>query len=193
MCSWCYGFSPELSEALKELDGKVKLEMVMGGLRPYNTQTMQELKDFLQDHWEEVGQRSGQPFQYDILKDHSFVYDTEPACRAVRVVRKLNPAKEFEFFKAVQTAFYYENQNTADVQTYLTIARSLDIDSDLFKKEFESDEMKDAVKKEFTYSSEIGVRGFPTVVLQKEDKFYLISNGYTSSEDIIEKCKKMLD
>ena len=192
MCSWCYGFSPELSEALKSLDGKVELEMVMGGLRPYNTQTMQELEDFLKSHWEEVGHRSGQPFQYDILKDHSFVYDTEPACRAVRVVRKLNPSKELEFFKTVQTAFYYENKNTADVQTYLAIAKKMDIDGAAFQKEFESDEMKALIRKDFEKSAEMGVRGFPSLILVHENKNISISNGYLPSEQVVQKIELFL-
>jgi len=193
MCSWCYGFSPELSEVLNELDGKVELEMVMGGLRPYNKQTMKELGDFLKHHWEEVGQRSGQKFQYDILNDHSFVYDTEPSCRAVRVVRKLKPAKEFEFFKAVQTAFYYENKNTADVQTYLKIAEEFDIDTDLFKKEFESEEMKDLIRKDFEKSAEMGVRGFPSMILVDGNKNIMIANGYLPSEQVVQKINLFIE
>lgn len=192
MCSWCYGFSPELSKALKELDGKVELKMVMGGLRPYNTQTMVELGDFLQHHWEEVGERSGQPFKYDILKDKNFVYDTEPACRAVRAVRKLKPTKEFEFFKAVQTAFYYENKNTADVQTYLAIAKEMDIDASDFQKEFESDEMKALIKKDFEKSAEMGVRGFPSMILVDGEKNIIIANGYLPSEQVVQKIELFL-
>jgi len=193
MCSWCYGFSPELSEVLNELDGKVELEMVMGGLRPYNKQTMQELGDFLKHHWEEVGQRSGQKFQYDILNDHSFVYDTEPACRAVRVVRKLDPSKEFEFFKAVQTAFYYENKNTADVQTYLAIAKTLDINPTDFKKEFESEEMKALIRKDFEKSAEMGVRGFPSMILVDGNKNIMIANGYLPSEQVVQKINLFIE
>jgi len=112
MCSWCYGFSPEMEKAIDSLSSEVDFQMVMGGLRPYNTETMKDLGDFLQHHWEEVGSRSGQSFSYEILKDTSFVYDTEPACRAVVLMRELKPEKEFEFFHKVQNAFYFKNKNT---------------------------------------------------------------------------------
>ena len=37
MCSWCYGFGPELSKLLaRHPDATV--DVVMGGLRPFNTQ-----------------------------------------------------------------------------------------------------------------------------------------------------------
>ena len=39
MCSWCYGFGPELSK-LVERRPDLKLSPVMGGLRPYNRAPM---------------------------------------------------------------------------------------------------------------------------------------------------------
>ena len=193
MCSWCYGFSPEFSKAVDSLGETIDLQIIMGGLRPFNTETMTDLGNFLKDHWKEVEKRSGQPFSYEILKDETFVYDTEPACRAVIVMKKLKPDSTLEFFKKIQHSFYKKNKNTNSVETYLELVEAFGIEKAIFKKEFESDEIKEAVKKEFTYSSEIGVRGFPTVVLQKGEKFYLISNGYTTSENIIATCRKMLD
>ena len=193
MCSWCYGFSPEFSEAVDKLDEKVELEMVMGGLRPYNKQTMKDLDDFLTHHWEEVSERSGQPFKYDILKDYTFVYDTEPACRAVRVVRDLAPEKELAFFKAIQTAFYYENKNTGEIDTYLEICEKMDIDSKAFSSAFDSDKMKAAVREDFTASAEMGVRGFPTVILKKDGKYIMISSGYTTAENVVQKVNLFVE
>ena len=192
MCSWCYGFSPEISTAVDSLGDSVDFQMIMGGLRPYNTETMADLGDFLKDHWKEVAEKSGQPFSYDIISDHTFIYDTEPACRAVVVMKKLQSESTLAFFKKIQHSFYAKNKNTNSIETYLELVEAFGIEKAIFQKEFESDEMKAAVKSEFTYSSEIGVRGFPTIVLQKDGKFHLISNGYTSSGNIIENCRAML-
>ena len=58
MCSWCYGFSNELSTAIDNLGDKVELQLIMGGLRPYNTETIQDLGEFLRGHWKHVEERS---------------------------------------------------------------------------------------------------------------------------------------
>ena len=112
MCSWCYGIADELTKTVESLGADTDLQLIMGGLRPYNTETMKDLGDFLKEHWDHVNQASGQPFNYGILQDHSFVYDTEPPSRAVLVVRKLKPEQELAFFKSIQTAFYKDNKNT---------------------------------------------------------------------------------
>ena len=193
MCSWCYGFSPEMSEAKDSLSESIDFQMVMGGLRPYNTETMADLGDFLKEHWEEVGKRSGQPFSYDILKDDSFVYDTEPACRAVVLMRTLQPESEFDFFKKIQHSFYEKNNNTNLTETYSELAATYGLDKEDFAKQFESDEIKEKIKADFTYSQQVGVRSFPTVVLQVKDQYYLIAQGYVKAETIIEKCRNIID
>ncbi len=192
MCSWCYGFAPELETAVHTLKEDVNLRLIMGGLRPYNTQTMSDLEDFLKEHWEHVNEASGQPFSYDILKSKTIRYDTEPPSRAVLVVRKLAPEKELAFFKAVQTAFYKDNANTMELATYLAIAKNFDIAETAFQKAYESETMKQATRDDFAEAGEMGIRGFPSMVLQKDGQYYLISNGYTKAEKIVATVQQIL-
>ena len=131
-----------------------------------------------------MSKRSGQPFRYDILKDHTFVYDTEPASRAVVTVRMIEPEKELAFFKAVQTAFYAESKKTDKIETYIEIAKNLGIDSTKFKELFDSEEARFATKLDFQISSEMGVKGFPSVVIKTKGQFFMISNGYREVSDL---------
>ena len=193
MCSWCYGFSSEISKAKDQLKESTDFQLVMGGLRPYNTETMADLGDFLKEHWDHVEQRTQMPFNYDILGDKDFVYDTEPPSRAVVLMRYIQPDLEFEFFKAVQKAFYAENKNTADLETYLQILKSLGVESSKFKELFNSDQMMNMVKNDFQKSAQMGVRSFPTVLLKYQDKYHVISNGYSEAENIVNQVNKILD
>ena len=193
MCSWCYGFTNELSKALKNLDNNVEFQLIMGGLRPYNTETMSDLGEFLRGHWKHVEERSGKKFNYAILKNESFVYDTEPPSRAVLVMRQLNPEKEFDFFKAIQTSFYVENKNTNEVETYLVLADKFGVNRAKFRAMFESEAMKQAARKDFENAAAMGVRGFPTVVLKKGEQYFLISNGYTEAKNIISNVNYQLE
>ena len=62
LCSWCYGFGPELSRFL-ERHPEARLDLVMGGLRAGNSEAMSPaFRDMLRKHWEHVGQASGLPF-----------------------------------------------------------------------------------------------------------------------------------
>ncbi len=189
MCSWCYGFAPELTDLMNELEDKVEFELVLGGLRPYNTETMTDLKDFLTHHWEDVNKASGQEFSYEILNKADITYDTEPPSRATVVVRNMNPDLEIAFFKKIQTAFYKENKNMHLPESYKSTCEELGIDFDEFKSKFESERMKLAVKDDFLKAGEMGVRGFPSLVLQKDGQYILIANGFAKSEDLLKRLE----
>ncbi|NNE29409.1 MAG: DsbA family protein [Saprospiraceae bacterium] len=192
MCSWCYGFGSELDQihaAFPDLDFK----MVMGGLRPYGKEKMSELDDFLENHWDEIHNKTGKAFKKDILKDLDFVYDTEPPSRAVVTFRKFLPEKELSFFHAVQRAFYANNKNTHLLDTYLEILDDFDVDKQSFTKAWKSEEMDRATLAEFRYSGQVGIRGFPSLVLKKGDQYTIVSNGYAKAEGIIRSIKKELD
>ena len=165
--------------------------MVLGGLRPGGTETNEDLADFLAHHWKDVEKRTVQPVNYDVLKDSTLVYDTEPACRAVVVVRSMKPEIELAFFKAVQSAFYVDAKDIRDTETYVELATSFDLDGEKFKAEFESEEMKYANKADFQISSEMGVRGFPSVAIRHNGQLFTITNGFTTSEKLLKTIEKM--
>jgi putative protein-disulfide isomerase len=138
-----------------------------------------------------VEKRSGQPFNYDVLQDPDLVYDTEPACRAVVVARKMNPTIEFEFFKAVQSAFYVDGFDMRSIETFVDVAANLNLDTNEFRSLFESDELKYDTRADFQLANEMGVRGFPSVVMRHNGKLYMIANGYTTADELLKVIAKV--
>jgi putative protein-disulfide isomerase len=191
MCSWCYGFAPELYKFI-EHHPDFKVRVVNGGLRPHNTEKVTDMVDFLKSHWVEINERTGQPFSYDILENKDFVYDTEPASRAVVVARIMKPEIELDFFSAVQTGFYRDSKDTRKIDTFLEIAEAFKLDVDEFKRLFELDETKHLTKIDFQLAAEMGIRGFPSVVLKIGKEFTLLSNGFREVKDLEEIFTKVV-
>lgn len=189
MCSWCYGFAPQLEKLVNEHTGTMEIELVTGGLRPYYYKPINEMKDFLSHHWQDVQKATHQPFKYDILDRTDLNYDTEPACRAVVVVRSMNAAKEFDFFKMTQEAFYYHNKDLGLAESYFSILNDLSLNKEVFKQRFNSEQYKELVKKDFERAGELGVRGFPSVLYQSGDRITILARGYTSAERVNEAIK----
>ncbi len=192
MCSWCYGIANELEDLYASLGDKVDYELVLGGLRPYNTETMADLGDFLKHHWEDVEKASGQAFSYEILQKTDFVYDTEPPSRAVYIVRKEHPEKALAFFKAIQKAFYLENQDTHDVNTYLSILQKMDLKIEDFESKFNSQESKKAVKQDFRRAGTLGVSSFPSIILRAGGMTTPIAVGFSTKDNMEERINKVL-
>ncbi|MGB1040708.1 MAG: DsbA family protein [Flavobacteriales bacterium] len=185
LCSWCYGFAPELDKFIAN-HPELKLRMVQGGLRPFGKEMLHDMKDFLQSHYTEIENRTGQPFDKQMFEKDNFVVDTEPASRAVVVCRMMNPEKELDFFKAVQVAFYTQTKNINELSTFIEVAESLGLDTEKYAELFNSEEAKYATKTDFQLSSEMGVKGFPSVILKLNGQFFMISNGYREVADLEE-------
>jgi len=195
MCSWCWGIAPALKQ-LKDHYQKeqIPFQIVVGGLRPGGGDPWNDqMKDFLRHHWDEVLARSGQPFGYDLLKLEHFNYDTEPACRAVVAARSWLKERELNFFEAIQRKFYVDSKDPGQVQFYESICDQFQIEFSSFQKRFENKVIKDQTQEEFDMNRKWGIRGYPSVMVNKSGQQYMVTNGFASFEQMwsqIEKIKK---
>ena len=165
----------------------------MGGLRPGGRDKMIALKDFLRHHWQEVNQRTKQPFNYEVLNNNEYIYDTEPSCRSVVTMRNMNPSREFEYYKRVQEAFYRNGEDMNDLAVFSLISKEFNVNENEFRETFLSDKIRKETIADFTYSQQIGIRGFPTTVLDNNEKLYLIANGYMDAGSLVSAIKGILD
>ncbi len=192
MCSWCYGFGPEL-EKLVEKNPQLVLKIVTGGLRADGTEKFSELGGFLKSHWQEIHHRTGLPFKYDILQNQELYYNTEPACRAVISVRILKPAIEMAYFRALQNSFYADNMNPISTQTFVQLAKEFKIDAELYLKTFQSDKAKQWTRDDFKMAKNLGVRGFPSLLFKnKNGTTQIISNGFANFSTLQAKLAEII-
>ena len=180
LCSWCYGFGPELSAVLEK--HPIALELVMGGLRPYNMQSMSPaFKDMLRGHWEHVREASGLPFSTKVLERDDFVYDTEPACRAVVAARAIDSARSFACFKAIQVAFYRDGRDMTRPGALADVAVETGYAFDEFAAMLESEAMRAATRRDFERTQATGVSGFPTLAVASGGELFLVTSGFAAA------------
>ena len=192
MCSWCYGFGTAMS-SFAQAHPQLRLTLVMGGLRPYTKEAMMPAqKKQIREHWRHVQEASGQRFNDALLMQQDFVYDTEPASRAVVTARSMRQVDELAFLKAIQVAFYRDARDVTRAEILADIAAENGVDRAIFLSALESGEMRDAVKRDFSLAQSLGVRGFPTLGVARADKLQLIVNGYTSAAAIEKSFAQLL-
>ncbi len=186
MCSWCWGISPALNrlERTAAANG-IPYRIILGGLRPDDSEEWTDkFKGFLKHHWEEVNQRSGQPFGDALFEREHFQYNTEPSCRAVVAARHLDPEKESRFFELTQHHFYVKNNDPSEVSFYAPICAALDLDFAHFTELFSSPEIKAETLRDFQTNRQWGITGYPTVIFRDGEKLYAIARGYAEFEQM---------
>jgi putative protein-disulfide isomerase len=204
MCSWCYGFGVPLQQVLTQLPG-VPLALVLGGLRAYNQEIMLDaLKDTLHHHWEEVAKRSGKPFGNGQFDREGYIYDTEPACRAVVTIRTLAAEHTLAMYHAIQHAFYALGRDITQTSVLADVWQTLvdsqlggkvdiDLDRDTFMEAFNSDNIKTQTRNDFAMVQQWGIRGFPALIAVVNGEARLVANGYMEANELLERVQQVFE
>jgi len=180
MCSWCYGFAPVIRALADRFEGRLPVRLVMGGLRAGNTKAMTEKdREYIRGAWTRVGEASGQTFDFSFFDRDHFVYDTEPACRAVVTMRRLAPESAQAVKARVSRAFYGENRDTTDAKVLASLAPEFGVDADTFELEMLSADARNETFRDFLTSQQAGVQGFPLLAAGTEAGGYaLVTSGF---------------
>lgn len=191
LCSWCYGFGPELARLL-ERRPQARLELVMGGLRPFNREPMSApFRQMLREHWGHVAEASGLAFSQALLERAGFVYDTEPACRAVVAARGLDEAGAFPYMKAVQAAFYRDGRDMTRPEDLAQVAAEHGHDAENFLARMQSDALREETRADFARAQATGVSGFPTLALAHGGELYLVTAGFVTAAVLEERVARI--
>jgi putative protein-disulfide isomerase len=188
MCSWCWGFSPVITAVTQRFDGMLPVRLILGGLRPGTTKPMDEAaKSSIREHWNHVHAASGQPFDLHFFERDGFVYDTEPAARAVVVVRRHGMEKALAYLNLVQRAFYAENKDVTDDEMLADLVSGVDIDRATFLRDFRSDKVKTETWDDFAITQRAGISGFPSLIagIGRGTEYSAVSLGYQPEDRII--------
>jgi len=185
MCSWCWGFSPVIEEIKKRYDDDFRIALILGGLRPWSTEPVTAtMRTEILHHWHEVHHRTCQPFNFENAMPEDFVYNTEPPSRAVVTMGEIKPEVVFAYFKAIQSAFYTQQQNVTEQATLLDLAIQFGVDMEAFQASFQSDELKKKTLSHFQKAHLYDVRGFPSLILENSDGKYRLAHGYRTFKQI---------
>ncbi len=179
MCSWCWGFAPVIRAIADRYRRQAPVRVVPGGLRVGDRLVFDaDFKARLRDHWRRVEAETGQAFEHAFFERTTFNYNTEPACRAVVCVNRLDESRALDYFEAVQAAFYRENRDVTDPGVLAAVATETGLDDHRFEDLWRDPEIREATFEAFKWSRRSGARGFPTVFLRRGDHFDLLTSGY---------------
>lgn len=192
MCSWCWGFAPEIESLAEELP----VEIVVGGLRPgpMAQPLSGGLANFLKSEWPKIGKQTGQPFDPSSLDEREgWIYDTEPAAIAITQLRNQNEGQTLDYFTDIQQAFYAEGKDVTDFDVLTDLATPHGAE-DGFRELLGTEEAKKEAWADFSRARNWGISGFPTLVgVLPEDRLALLARGWAPSDLIRERINSVAE
>lgn len=178
MCSWCWGFVPNM-EKVAARHPDIPIRLGVGGLYPGVTKPMTDkAKAEVAKHWHHVEEASGQPFDYSFFDRGAFVYDTLPASQALVAMKRMTGTNGMDILDRLHGAFYRDGRDVTDREVLADVAVEHGLDRDAFTEEMMSDTVRQLTERDIHFARSLGVQGFPCLLGYDEDRYRLISMGY---------------
>ena len=179
MCSWCWGFAPVAAALIAQAaEAGVSTRLVPGGLRTGGSALDGSTRKYILEHWQAVAEATGQPFRFDDAMPDGFVYDTEPACRALVTARELDAERVWPLLALIQRSFYEQGMDVTRAPQLVELAEQVGFDRERFAQQFASHDIRAATSADFSWVQDLGIAGFPTLLAERNGQMALLTNGY---------------
>jgi len=188
LCGWCFGFSPVIKKLEEDFQEQIEFEAISGGMvLGERVKPLSEMKDYLKEAMprleEMTGVKFGQPY-LEILEEGSLMLDSELPCIAMTVFKSMTNKSNIEFASALQSTLYEKGLNLNEVSNYKQLAEKFDLPWEVFKSKLEEPAYKEKTYQEFQIGQQMGISGFPSVVLSVGDQGYLIARGFRPENEM---------
>ncbi|MFZ2169502.1 MAG: DsbA family protein [Methylococcaceae bacterium] len=193
MCSWCWAFRPLWQEIVAGLPDHVRGQRVLGGLAPDTDQAMPtDMQAKLKGIWQKIQQTApGTPFNFKFWEKCEPRRSTYAACCAVITARRQDPGYEEIMILAIQQAYYLPARNPADQSTLIELANEIGLDRVRFSADMESPVVHEALLKEIEFTHRLDVKGFPTLLLEKDGVFSTIQYEYDDVKAVLNQVNRL--
>ncbi|GLH30760.1 DsbA family protein [Pseudomonas sp. TWI672] len=179
MCSWCWGFAPVAQALIAQArEAGVATRVVPGGLRRGASPLDASTRKYILEHWQAVAEATGQPFAFEGAMPDGFVYDTEPACRALVAARELDAERVWPLLALIQRGFYQQGLDVTTAPQLVELAEQAGFDRTTFAEALLRADVRAATAADFSWVQDLGIAGFPTLLAERNGQLALLTNGY---------------
>lgn len=179
MCSWCWGFAPVAQALIAQArEAGVATRVVPGGLRRGASPLDASTRKYILEHWQAVAEATGQPFAFEGAMPDGFVYDTEPACRALVAARELDAERVWPLLALIQRGFYQQGLDVTTAPQLVELAEQAGLDRATFADALLRADVRAATAADFSWVQDLGIAGFPTLLAERNGQLALLTNGY---------------
>ncbi len=87
--------------------------------------------------------------------------------------------------RQIQQAYYRQARNPADNETLIELAGEIGLDQGRFSEKLVADQTHQQLLDEIAAARSIGISGFPSLILQEDDRFKSVLINYTDVDAML--------
>lgn len=175
ICSHCWALEPVLRRFKEQYGHYFNFHTVMGGLLekwgdgPVDPANGISGPADVAGHWREVGELTRMPIDGSLMIDNP-VQSSFPPSRVYKVIQKnYKDELAIDYLRRAREALFAFNRNISDSSVMIDIVNQLGLDGEAIIKEAEQPSGHQLLNEDFSLARNLGVRGFPTIIMANEE------------------------
>lgn len=196
ICSHCWALEPVLRKFVDQYGHYFNMHTLMGGL-------LEKWDGFadvsngisgpadVAGHWKEVGEHSRMPIDGTVWLDSPIESSYIPS-RVYKVIQKNNPELANTFLRRAREELFAFNQNIAQDDILIRIVDQIGLNGAEIVQQSKLPEANTSLHEDFQLVRQLGVRGFPTIVMVNEEQKGVRVVGARSLEDYVNALQQIL-
>ncbi len=199
-CGWCFGFKLVMHKIYETYKDLLYIDVLSGGMiLPEKPVHISASATYIAKEYKNVEALSGVKFGTDYLwhilnpDESDWFPNSEKPSIALAIIREKYPERSLEFAEDMQIALFEEGRDLTDNEAYRHLLSKYNFEAEDFYEALKSETYKAKAYEDFEFAKQLKVSGYPTLLLQADaSKFYLLSRGYTSFEQLKATIDKVL-
>ncbi|MFB9760598.1 DsbA family protein [Ectobacillus funiculus] len=197
ICSHCWALEPVLRRFVEQYGQYFTMHTMMGGLLE-SWNGFADVKNGISNpsdvaaHWREVGEYSRMPIDGSLWLTNP-VWSSYPPSRVFKLIQNIDSGLANSFLRSIREAVFAFNQNIAEEEVLVDIVNQLSLNGNEIVKQSFSSNAKELLEQDFDLVGNLGVRGFPTIIMVNAEHKGVKIVGARSLQDYVNGLKQVLD
>ncbi|WP_175373429.1 DsbA family protein [Paenibacillus agri] len=195
ICSACWALEPYIRKLEEEYAPLLTIEYRMGGLLPGwehfsdGGNGISKPSD-VAHHWEEIAEQSGMSMDGDVWLEDP-LHSSYPPSIAFKAAQLQGKEQADAYLRRLREMVFLEKVNIAKEEALIQASIDVGLDTERFKRSYHDPATAELFYQEIEEGAELGVRGFPTILIVDEEGQGARVSGYRPYQHYVEALNKV--
>lgn len=181
LCGWSYGFHAVLNE-IKSQFPECPIHVICGGMmsprhEKYVGDDGQYYLNLLPHLENKTGVHFGDAYKERLEKGDLFLSSLKPSS-AINIVSTLHPEYTLDFIECLHEQLFIYGQDLQSSDAIAQAAEACGLNGLEIAAEFTQVQWLDLAFRDFSFTAEMGITTFPTLIASSQQQLHLLANGY---------------
>lgn len=189
LCGWCYGFSPVMVQLYNEYQDAIEFDVISGGMVVGDRiGSLSEKAPYIKGAYKAVEDKMnvkfGNKYVNEVLAEGTAIQTSIPSSKLLVAFKSLDNSKAILFAHELQNALYHHGIHADDMTGLLDNCNTFGVSKGSIMTIATSAEVIPVMEHDFEMSNKLGVSGFPTVFIIKDNTINVVARGADSYENV---------